>query len=145
MSHIFLVALLSFFAHVPEPQASRIAANRVQIEASVAESERVHGVPPAVMLTVAWLESHLGTAPGSGGCWGAPVSATRRQTAGTPLQAARVLARGYEHCHHDWRQAVGFFRSGLCNGGRHPAYVATASRLVRRLSAATHTPVPAGF
>lgn len=145
MTRLLFVTLLSLFTHVPEPQGARLASNTDAIVRAAEQAERELGVPPSVLLSVGWSESHLGTDPRSGGCWGAPISATRRNVAGTPLHAARVLARGHRLCGSDWRRSVAFFRSGACDGGRHGGYVERVSTLVRRLHARAGGAVPTGF
>jgi hypothetical protein len=80
----------------------------------------VPGLPaPPVELTasVAFLETHLGCDINEGGNWGAPVSATRRHTAGTHMHAVHALSVGYVRC-GSWEGAVRRFRTGLCNPER---------------------------
>ena len=109
----WIVALLAAYPHLAHrpcvvARASQIAAARF-------------GVPVGVLLAVAVLESHLGCAPRSGGCWGAPVSRTRRQTAGRADHAASALALGFRRC-GSWPGAVSHFRWGRCARGAHAGY-----------------------
>ena len=95
-------------------------------------------VPADLLLVVAYLESHLGCAPGSGGCWGAPSSPTHRGTAGRPVHAARALASGLRVCTTELG-AVSRFRCGLCRCPAAPERgysAADAIRLLARLRAA---------
>lgn len=139
----YLAALLALYPHGLYRQ--RILAARESISQRLSDAENTLGVPVPVLLAVAWNESHLGFAPGSGGCWGAPINAAHRLTAGTSVHAARVLARGRTYCRGSWRGAIGFFRSGVCSGGVHADYVARVSTLAHRLTTATNTPLPAGL
>lgn len=113
--------------------SSCIQQHRSFIVEKVALAEEEHGIPPAVMLVVAYLESHYGCHPNSGGCWGAPIDMQHRLTAGTPNHAAVALhtgfygegrvdrngnPTGFRGC-HTWLGAVSRFRCGLCSC---PAY-----------------------
>lgn len=139
----YLAALLALYPHALHRE--RIIAARESIAQRLSDGETVNGVPVSVLLAVAWHESHLGFARGSGGCWGAPINAAHRLTAGTSVNAARVLARGHTYCRGSWRGAVGFFRSGVCSGGTHADYVVRVGGLVRRLHTAIGSPPPEGF
>jgi hypothetical protein len=94
-----------------------------------------HDVPPSILLTVAFLETHLGADPGEAGGWGSPVDRFHRHTAGTADSAARDLATSYRVC-GGWLAALRRYRTGLCY--REPAvgYTArTAARIIRRVHA----------
>lgn len=132
MTQLLLTALLAMFPHLRH--ASCVHARAATIAAEVEHAERAYGVPPAVMLVVGLYESHWGCAPGSGGCWGAPVSRARRNVAGTPGHAARALARSFAVC-GSWRGAVARFRSGLCTARQptHRQYVRSVAALVARI------------
>lgn len=129
---IMLVLYLGFFRNLSAGTAERLEQRRDRIVENLVASELSHGVPAGLMMVVAFNETHLGCDAREGGNWGAPISATRRHVAGTPLQAARVLARGGRHC-GSWPGAVSFFRTGLCRPveERHKPYV---SRVVRQSS-----------
>jgi hypothetical protein len=136
-----LVALLSLLRG---PQSACIESRRDVIIAAAEAGERDHGVPPVILLVIGFAESHLGCDVGEGGGWGAPISRTRRHTAGTPDHAARALARSYEVC-GTWLGAVSRFRCGLCRCPRLRGYDPTdAMRLVDRVSTRAGTPAPTG-
>jgi len=143
--HVILLALLSLF-RVIAPEYSRIAINNnlTQIEESARLGFVTYNVPPGILLSVAFKETHLGTIAGSGGNWGAPSSPQHRQTPGTPLHAARALSVAYERCGHSWVGAIGRFRSGLCRPTErgHIAYVIEVSNLINRVYRAAHLPSP---
>lgn len=131
--------LLALLALLPVPAARRacITARRDAIVANATRSADAAHVPVEVLLVVAYLESHVGCAPGSGGCWGAPISPTRRGTAGNSNHAAAALAWGYRRCHTDLG-AIAHFRYGRCaTPARHgPGYTPEAAmRLVERVRA----------
>jgi len=108
--------LAALLLAVPVPAAERacILARRETIAASADAAAAAHGVPVALLLSVAYLESHLGCSRGSGGCWGAPISRARRGVAGGPASAASALALGYRRCGGTPEGAVASFRWGLC-------------------------------
>lgn len=107
------IAALLLAVRVPEPHRSCILLHRERIAASAELAAAAHHVPVSLLLSVAYMESHLGCAPQSGGCWGAPISRTRRDVAGGPDHAASALRRGYEVCHSDIG-AIARFRWGTC-------------------------------
>jgi len=121
---LLLTTYLSFFSSLSPGAASCIEERRDAIVANLNAGEGKYGVPAGLMMVVAFNETHLGCDAREGGNWGAPISATRRHVAGTPLQAARILANGHRHC-GSWRGAVSFFRTGLCRPveARHVPYV----------------------
>lgn len=141
---LLLTALLSLFHGVPPYNMQRITITRQNIVQNAAESERQFGVPAGLMLSVAWMESRLGSDRASGGCWGAPTSPQRRQVAGTPLQAARAMARSFEVC-RSWEGAVARFRSGLCRAPQHQRYINNVMSIARRTYIAAGQPMPAGL
>ena len=115
----WIVALLAAYPHLAHRAC--IVARAPQIAADADSAAARYGVPVGVLLAVAVMESHLGCAPRSGGCWGAPVSRTRRQTAGRADHAASALALGYRRCHSD-EGAVSHFRWGVCHRATHTGY-----------------------
>ena len=115
----WLVALLAAYPHLSHRACVEARAPQIAADADAAAAR--HGVPVAMLLAVAVLESHLGCAPRSGGCWGAPVSRTRRQTAGRADHAASALALGLRRCHSD-EGAVSHFRWGVCHRAAHAGY-----------------------
>lgn len=131
-AELALAALLALFPHFPTRPC--VVQRTHAITTALVEGERAHGVPPALLAAVAFHETHLGCDAGEGGNWGAPTDRRHRHTAGTPLDAARALARSYAVC-GDWAGAVGRFRSGLCRpfNPAHRAYVRSVLRLRARL------------
>jgi len=129
----WIVALLSAYPHLQHRAC--IEARAPQIAADADSAAARHGVPVAMLLAVAVLESHLGCAPRSGGCWGAPVSRTRRQTAGRADHAASALALGLRRCHSD-EGAIAHFRWGRCRvpAGAHGYGPAQVLRLAERVA-----------
>jgi hypothetical protein len=127
-------ALAALLAMLPasRPYRQCIDARRSQIVADADAASRTHGVPPQLLLSVGYAESHLGCARGSGGCWGAPVSRTQRHTAGRASHAASALALGHRRC-ATWRGAVSHFRCGRCVCPRNAEYVARVMRLAGSL------------
>lgn len=101
-----------------------------EIAAAVEYAYAEHGVPRAVVLAVAFHESHMGCDAASGGCWGV----RHGRVPGTPDDAARALASSRVVC-GSWRGAVGRFVSGLCRPWQpeHRAYVARVMSLAARL------------
>jgi hypothetical protein len=108
-----LAALIAILPPIPHPQRERIQLQRESIVSMAAASSARYGVPPSVLLVVAFMETHLGTDDGEGGGWGAPIDAQHPHKAGTSDDAARILARGRKQC-GCWRGAVSWFRSGKC-------------------------------
>lgn len=107
-----LLALLTAFPYMNGSNRECIETRRPVIARQLHETSTL-GVPPDLMASVAFAETHLGCDVGEGGNWGAPIDARHRHTAGTHMSAARVLARGYERC-GSWDGAVLYFRTGLC-------------------------------
>ena len=132
----WLVALL-LAVRVPAAERACIVARRDTIAATAAAAAEAHGVPVALLLSVAYLESHLGCSRGSGGCWGAPISRARRGVAGGPDRAASALALGYRRCGGTPEGAVSSFRWGLCRvpPGAHGYGPADVLRLAARVAA----------
>ena len=119
MTTNLVFALLLLFGG--SPRAECIKRRLPEITTRLEAAETTYGVPRGLLLAVGFLESHLGCAPGSGGCWGAPVSRNARGTAGTSDHAARALARSREVC-GTWLGAVSRFRCGLCRCPRLVGY-----------------------
>ena len=140
MSAAAWLAALLLAVPVPARERTCILARRETIAASADAAAAAHGIPVALLLSVAYLESHLGCARGSGGCWGAPISRTRRGVAGGADRAASALALGYRRCGQTDEGAVSSFRWGLCRPprGAHgygPADVlAFAARVAARVT-----------
>lgn len=111
-ARLLLAALLALLP-VPAARRTCINARRESIIARADEAARVHRVPVAVLLVIAYLESHIGCAPRSGGCWGAPISPTRRDVAGGAAQSAAALAWGYRAC-TTTLGAISHYRCGRC-------------------------------
>ena len=132
----WLVALL-LAVRVPVAERACIVARRETIAASAEAAAAAHGVPVALLLSVAYLESHLGCSRGSGGCWGAPISRARRGVAGGPDRAASALALGYRRCGGTPEGAVSSFRWGLCRvpAGARGYGPATVMRFAARVAA----------
>ena len=108
------LAALLLAVPVPARERACIVARRETIAASADAAAEAHGVPVALLLSVAYLESHLGCSAHSGGCWGAPISRTRRGVAGGADRAASALALGYRRCGGTPEGAIASFRWGLC-------------------------------
>lgn len=133
---ILLTALLSLF-QVPADKLSCILRNRARIVRDVTLASEARGVPIEALLAVGFLESHLGCARGSGGCWGAPSSPLHRLRAGTVHHAAAALAWGYRRCGGSTFGAVSHFRYGLCHPPRRSVGYGptTALNLIERMVA----------
>ena len=123
-------ALAALLAMLPASRPYRVCldARTPRVVADADRASREHGVPVRLLLAVGYRESHLGCAPRSGGCWGAPASRTRRGSPGRASHAASALALGYRRC-GTWAGAVLHFRAGVCRSVRHGAYVASVMRL----------------
>jgi hypothetical protein len=108
-------ALALMLAMLPagRPYRGCIDTRRASIVTQADAASREHGVPMRLLLAVGYAESHLGCAPRSGGCWGAPISRTARHTAGRASHAASALALGHRRC-GTWRGAIAHFRCGRC-------------------------------
>jgi hypothetical protein len=145
---MIVAAILSIFPHMNGRNRECIERNQPRIIQQLHDVSlpSFPGAPvPPVELTasVAFLETHLGCDANEGGNWGAPISATRRHTAGTHMHAVRVLANGYLRC-GTWEGAVLRFRTGLCNPARqsnNPAlqvqgtnYLRTVNNIMHRIS-----------
>lgn len=107
------LALLLALLPARRPYAACLAARTARVTADADAASREHGVPVRLLLAVGYAESHLGCAPRSGGCWGAPVSRTALHTAGRASHAASALALGHRRC-GTWTGAVAHFRCGRC-------------------------------
>ena len=131
------LAALLLAVRVPVAERACILARRETIAASAEAAAAAHGVPVALLLSVAYLESHLGCSRGSGGCWGAPISRTRRGVAGGADRAASALALGYRRCGGTPEGAVASFRWGRCRVpvGAHGYGPADVLRLAARVAA----------
>ena len=135
----WLVALL-LAVRVPVAERRCIVARREAIASTATAAAEAHSIPVALLLSVAYLESHLGCSAHSGGCWGAPISRARRGVAGGPDRAASALALGYRRCGGTPEGAVSSFRWGLCRvpagaRGYGPATVmAFAARVAARVA-----------
>lgn len=142
IAQLLLTALLHMFPYMSGNNRACIERNFDSIAQVAEAAERDNAVPAAVILSVGFLETHLGCDVGEGGNWGAPISAARRHVAGTPAQAARVLERSFTVC-ETWNGAISRFRSGLCHiPQRMHNYPVTAMRIVRRISHDANVPLP---
>ena len=92
------LALLLAALPVRRPHRGCIDTRRVDIVTQADAAVAATGVPVRLLLAVGYAESHLGCAPRSGGCWGAPASRTARHTAGRASHAASALALGHRRC-----------------------------------------------
>lgn len=127
-----LAALLSLFAHVLHSDC--IARRREEIVADADAAARDHHVPVALLLAVGFAESHLGCAPRSGGCWGAPRDRDHRASAGRADHAASALALGHRRC-ATWPGAIAHFRCGACRcSGSYPQRVHSLWQRVEEVS-----------
>ena len=140
IAHLIFVALMAIFPRSPARACLMSREAAIVSQANSANSAR--NVPPGVLLAVGFMESHLGCDRASGGCWGAPISPTRRHTAGTPDHAARALETSFNRC-HSWRGAISRFRCGLCRcPPRFAGYVNTTVGIVRRVYERANLPLP---
>jgi hypothetical protein len=131
---VLLAALLAVVPRVPQPQRGRMERHHDAIVTAASEASARYDVPPALLLTLGFLEAHLG-ADGRG--WGAPINRRHRMVDGTPATAASAIAMGFRVC-GTWTRAVHLFRCGRCVCrvhliGYQPAYaIAIAERAMRR-------------
>jgi hypothetical protein len=88
--------------------------NRERIMKYVGAGVDKHNIPPSLILTVGFLESHFGCNPRSGGSWGSPIDRNHRGIAGTPIHTARDLANARKVC-GSWFGALARYQSGLCH------------------------------
>lgn len=119
---IIVAAFLAIFPHMNGNNRRCIEQQQTRIVHQLREVAQPSApelpVPPVELTaSVAFLETHLGCDVNEGGNWGAPISATRRHTAGTHMHAVRVLSIGFVRC-GSWEGAVRRFRTGLCNPER---------------------------
>ena len=142
-AELFLTLLLQLYP--PNPTDLRcIESRRASIVQRVTTEETRQSVPPSVLITVAFFESHLSCARGSGGGWGAPISASQRGIAGGAWHAARSLAVGRRRC-GDWESAIHRFRSGRCDYAP-PGYAhGYAMRVIRRVYSHARIDLPDDF
>ena len=109
---LFLAVLLNW---PMTPARECIMSHQNMIEDVIHSSINLYpSMPPEMIVSVGFHETHLGCARNEGGNWGAPISPQQRHIAGTPIQAARALWRSYEVC-GNWEGAARRFRTGLCN------------------------------
>lgn len=121
-----VLALLLAFPHTPA-RACLVARQEAIVVALTEALAQYPTVPPEVLAAVAFAETHVGCDAGESGGWGAPISATRRSTAGTHLHAASILAASFVACGGvRWEPALRRFNTGLCAHSRRtgvsPAY-----------------------
>ncbi len=130
---LLLVTLLASFPGIRRDRVAYIEEHAPSILERALLGESAAGVPPGLLLTVAFLESQLGADPRSGGSWGAPIDRLHRGTAGGAGHAARSLRWGFAVC-RTWAGAVGHFRCGRCVCprlvGYEPAFAADRTELV---------------
>jgi len=140
MVRALFLALVALFSR--GPHAACIAGHAETTVRRAESAETNYGVPAGVLLTVGFLETHLGCANGSGGNWGAPVDRAHRHTAGTSDSAARSLQTGFRRC-GTWQGALGWFRCGHCRCPRMQGYDPDfAGRLVERVYRRAQVAVP---
>ena len=109
-----VTAILAMFPAMSGNNRECIIARRTRIENHITAAQRQFPeMPSEVFASIGFIESHFGCNPRSGGSWGVPISPSRRNIAGTPLQAASVLWHSYQAC-HTWDGAARRFRTGLC-------------------------------
>ncbi len=126
-----LFALLAVCPHCPREAAIRRAAEHIAETAD--DAEESYGVPAGILVTIAFLETHIGTDAGEGGGWGAPTDARHRNVAGTAFNSAHILATGFATC-HTWFRAITYYRSGHCVFGHLVGYEAPyAVGLIERI------------
>ena len=89
MSAAAVLSALLTLLPVPAARRACIVSHRGAIGRDADAVSARYGVPVSVLLAVGYLESHLGCAPRSGGCWGAPISPRRR----APGCSTRPLSR----------------------------------------------------
>jgi len=138
------LALLSVVPTPPRSMRPCLDRGAHSIPSAAAEAATAYDVPVGVLLVAAWLESHAGCDPASGGCWGAPIDARHRLTAGRASHAASALSLGFRGTARrrgcgTWEGAVSHFRCGLCRcppppgGGYTAAYaIGLAERVYLR-------------
>jgi hypothetical protein len=142
---LLLTALLEIFPYMSGNNRACIQANFNQIAAAAERGETLYGVPRAIMLSVGFHETHLGCDINEGGNWGAPISRTRRHTAGTPDHAAHALRMSYNVC-GTWYGAVSRFRGGLCRpSANHALYTNRVLRLMQRISTLASVQIPSNL
>jgi len=145
IAQLLLTALLHMFPFMSGNNRACIVRNFDAIAQVAEDAESENGVPAAVILSVGFLETHLGCDINEGGNWGAPISPTRRHVAGTPRQAVVALQHGFERC-HSWVGAISRFRSGRCqipvSMSRYPR---TAVRIMTRISRDAGVALPANI
>ena len=139
MFTLMLAALLTFFG--PCESVRRITADQSHIDRLGTAAAAQYAVPPAVLMSVGFYETWLGTYPGEGGNWGAPASRFHRHVAGTPADAARALARSFSVC-GSWEGAIGRFRSGECTAPHNRGYVRHVLAMADRLNASAGVSTP---
>lgn len=120
-----VLAILAMFPHMSGNNRRCIETQQSRIVQQLREVSRPYepGAPvPPVELTaaVAFAETHLGCDLHEGGNWGAPIDAQHRHTAGTHMNAVRVLSQSYRVC-GGWDGAILRFRTGLCDPRRSPS------------------------
>lgn len=114
-----VTAVLALWPVMSGDNRACIEQRRARIAEQIEESVRVYPtIRPALLVAVAFSETHLGCDRNEGGNWGAPISPLRRHVAGTHLHAARILARSMEVCRGDELSAARRFRTGLCDPRR---------------------------
>jgi hypothetical protein len=137
-----LAALLALY---PGPRSRDIELRLDRLSETARLAADAYGVPYAVLISVAFRESHLGLDRASGGCWGAPKDRRHRNVAGTAGDAARALRRSYEVC-GTWRGAISRFRIGLCRPTRATAqYNSEVVAMIQRVSTRAGVEMPANF
>lgn len=125
-----LASLLSLYHH--GVRIERIRNHQSWVVSHLVEAIDAHPeVPPALLMSVGFLETGLGFDSGEGGCWGSPIDRRHRHTTGGPIAAARDLAHSYVICGGDWMPALHRYRVGLCNGHERIGYTADQAMRLR--------------
>lgn len=127
-----LVTLLALY---PGPQSQCIRARTAAIVESADATAATYGVPQSILITTAFLETHVGCDRGEGGGLGAPASRRRRHVAGGWEQHGSALRLGYRRC-GTWLAAVNHYRTGRCRRPGTVGYTAAyAMHVAGRLEA----------
>ena len=147
MIRLLILAILTIYPVMLPGRRECIQERTEPIAQAVEAAQRENNVPPSVLIAAAFSETHLGCDPLSGGNWGAPISASRRHTAGGPVEAARSLQEGFLAC-GSWQGAISRFRSGSCRlptTDPRSSYVGRVLRDVIRLCSQTGINLPENF
>jgi hypothetical protein len=142
LARAIVASLLVMFPYFhTQVQRTRFVRRQDQIAAQAASAAQEYGVPVALVLASAFLETHCGCDTGDAD-WGAPRDRLHPWIAGGPRQHASSLAFGKRDC-PTWLGAMHHYRVGLCNGHERVGYTAEqALRLAERLMVRVGEPLP---